>query len=662
MRRYSLFGFRMGRHGLTATVLMAVTGAVAAGAPLAERVETVKAEVLGLLPAVVRATPEQGDAISIHAGVEADGFLIERAELSMAGERLGTHTYDTREARALLDGGWHRLARLPVAATARTLDAKLVGRFAGRDAPVALEYRVALPAGGDATAVLLPVTQEEHIISSEERGSSVGMSLVETRARAGAPRWYRRDPSAPDAAATVLHVARYRVATGQALAAWIALSGVADTAVAQRDDYRLVLAEAGVALDLLDTARAALDGVDGEADPRRRHAVEMALAAALLERDRAAVALARLDRLPPPAEAAARAERDALRGRLLLAVERPDAAVDVLRRAAGHDDDAFATYNLGIAELRAGRIADGLATLRRVGRADRDTDVERYLADRANLLLGQRHLDARDFGAAHRALERIGLAGPYGNRGLLAMGWVALSRPDAVGGTGGRLLDLLPWRQGSDPGAVAVGQMRAALDYWDALAAGDPLDPVVQEGMLGSAYLLGQIGEETRASGRYRDTVAALESALDAIDGDLAAFDHQRFLDTMAATGEPGRMGRDWHARGLPDLRLTDWSTELLAGATFQRDLRTYRDIGVLQTLLSAIDRAGAGDRPQREALRTRLAELRDEQARVVRTRALDHLRDRRERIAAHLARARFALARSVDVGLATGAATQNGR
>lgn len=107
---------------------------------------------------------------------------------------------------------------------------------------------------------------------------------------------------------------------------------------------------------------------------------------------------------------------------------------------------------------------------------------------------------------------------------------------------------------------------------------------------------------------------------------------------------------------------MTDWSTELLAGATFQRDLRTYRDIGVLQTLLSAIDRAGAGDRPQREALRTRLAELRDEQARVVRTRALDHLRDRRERIAAHLARARFALARSVDVGLATGAAVQNGR
>ena len=657
-----MFGFRMCRHGLPAILLMAVTGGVTAGAPLAERVEAVKTEVLGLLPAVVREAPEREDAVSVYAGVEADGFLIERAELSVAGTPLGTHTYDVREARALLDGGWHRLARLPVAATARMLDATLVGRFAGRDAPVALEYRVALPVGGDATAVLLPVTQEEHIISSEERGSSVGMSLVETRARAGAPRWYRPDSSDPDAAATVLHVARYRVATGQALAAWIALSGVADTAIAQRNDYRLVLAAASITLDLLDTARAALDGVDGGADPYRRNAVEMALAEALLERDRAAVALARLDRLPPPTEAATRADRNALRGRLLLAVDRPEAAVEALQRAAGQSDDVFATYNLGIAELRAGRRTDGLATLGRVGRVDRDNDVERYLADRANLLLGQRHLDARDFDAAHRALERIGLAGPYGNRGLLAMGWVALSRPDTAGGPGGRLLNLLPWRQGSDPGAVAMEQMRAALDYWDALAAGDPIDPVVQEGMLGSAYLLGQIGQGTRAADRYRDTVAALEAALDAIDGDLAAFDHQRFLDTMAATGEAGRMGRDWHARGLPDLRLTDWSTELLAGAPFQRDLRTYRDIGVLQTLMAAIERAGAGDRRQREVLSARLAELRDEQAGVVRARALDHLRDRRQRIAAHLVRARFALARSVDVGLATGAAAQNGR
>ncbi|HKM56951.1 MAG TPA: hypothetical protein VJY33_26330, partial [Isosphaeraceae bacterium] len=124
------------------------------------------------------------------------------------------------------------------------------------------------------------------------------------------------------------------------------------------------------------------------------------------------------------------------------------------------DLSGFSTYNLGIALIRDGKETDGRSSLDRAGQIKSDDSVTLAIKDKSNLVLGEKLLTEKKFAAAKDVLDRVRLAGPFSNRGLLGSGWADASRE----------------------------QYQNALVPWTILAGRAATDPSVEEAMLAVPY------------------------------------------------------------------------------------------------------------------------------------------------------------------------------
>ena len=134
------------------------------------------------------------------------------------------------------------------------------------------------------------------------------------------------------------------------------------------------------------------------------------------------------------------AERRLLAANVLMALGRYGEAAAQLQ-AAGRDTTTgrdYARFNLGVALVRAGDVAQGQHCLERVGTMPAGNEEQRALRDRANLALGFALLQQRERGAGRRALSRVRLDGPFTNKALLGLGWAEADakRPERA---------LVPW-------------------------------------------------------------------------------------------------------------------------------------------------------------------------------------------------------------------------
>ena len=85
----------------------------------------------------------------------------------------------------------------------------------------------------------------------------------------------------------------------------------------------------------------------------------------------------------------------------------------------------YARFNLGVALIRSGDVAQGGGTARPDRQRAAADEEQRSLRDRANVALGFAALATKQPEQARSFLERVRLAGPQSNKALLGFGWAA---------------------------------------------------------------------------------------------------------------------------------------------------------------------------------------------------------------------------------------------
>jgi len=259
-------------------------------------------------------------------------------------------------------------------------------------------------------------------------------------------------------------------------------------------------------------------------------------------------------RLTPDLEA----ERMHLLSNILMRQQRFDEAIALLNSWKGRKDQsdwlAYAQYNLGVALVRKGLVAESDPFLTSVGTLESGRRELRSLRDRANLALGYAYLQNNQPDKAKPPLERVRLDGPFSNKALLGVGWA-----DA-----------------------AEGQFQQALTPWMALRDRNLLDSAVQEAYLAIPYAFAKLNANAQAAENYELAIKSFDSETTNLDASIAEINDGTMLDKLLKRDENDHYGWFWQLKELPDAPQSRYLYYLLAGHDFQEGLKNYRDLAYL--------------------------------------------------------------------------------
>ena len=246
-----------------------------------------------------------------------------------------------------------------------------------------------------------------------------------------------------------------------------------------------------------------------------------------------------------------------LQATVLMALNQNREAAQVLEEWQGAPAlAAYAYYNRGIALVRAGDHLQAVPALEQA--VDMPAKGEELLAlrDKARLSLGYAYARVEDYKRARKQLEAVRPQGPFANRALLALGWIAHKQ----------------------------GRSESALVSWMELRGRSPTDPAVLETLLVVPAVHRELDALQTATRDYEAAMAAytselkhLQDARDAVQtGDTVSL----LLQNERAAGE-GAAGQTASGR-------TVYFGPLLASRDFQEMLQGHDD---LQSMLQKIDR-----------------------------------------------------------------------
>ncbi len=221
---------------------------------------------------------------------------------------------------------------------------------------------------------------------------------------------------------------------------------------------------------------------------------------------------------------------------------------------------AYGQFNLGVALVRAGEVARGLALLDAVGQLETQWPELMALRDKANLAIGYAKLQAGEPAAARLALERVRLSGPQSSKALLGAGWA-----DA-----------------------AAKQYEAALAPWQELQGRNLLDAAVQESYLAVPYAYAELGAMAQAVEYYERAIAAYDAERGRIGESINAIRSGELLAAAIKAGGDGREGWFSQLATLPDSPESRYLYHLLAGNEFQEGLKNYRALDAMAENLAA--------------------------------------------------------------------------
>ncbi len=254
-------------------------------------------------------------------------------------------------------------------------------------------------------------------------------------------------------------------------------------------------------------------------------------------------------------------ELQTLRANLLMAREKYAEAAESLAELADDDDENqawFARFNLGVALVRAGQVKEGEGLLDRVGRLRSGDEYLKALRDRANLALGYGVLK-QDPKRARRYLRRVRLNGPFSNKALLGMGWVALEQQ----------------------------QYKQALLPWTELSRRERVDAAVFESLLAKGYAEERLQAYPQAMHSYGEAIDIYQQELTALDATRAAVSQGRLWDDLLKQVDGSEMGWFWEAELLPDTPEARYLPALMAGHGFHEAIKNLRDLNFLRGKLA---------------------------------------------------------------------------
>ena len=147
---------------------------------------------------------------------------------------------------------------------------------------------------------------------------------------------------------------------------------------------------------------------------------------------------------------------------------------------------AYAHYNRGIALVRAGDYQQVTAALEMAVEMPARGEELLALRDKARLALGYSFAREEDYKRARKQLQAVRQQGPFANRALLALGWIAYKQ----------------------------GHSKSALISWTELRGRSPTDPAVLETLLVVPAVHRELEAMQMASRDYEAAMAAYNSEL----------------------------------------------------------------------------------------------------------------------------------------------------
>jgi hypothetical protein len=249
------------------------------------------------------------------------------------------------------------------------------------------------------------------------------------------------------------------------------------------------------------------------------------------------------------------AERYMLLAQLMLRQGRYDDAIAALSAWHGAPDwTAYAQFNLGVALVRKGRLADAIPHLDQVGRMETSSEELLALRDKANLALGFALLQAERAAEARPILERVRLDGPYSSKALLGVGWAD----------------------------SALGEFKRALVPWLALRKRSLLDSAVQESYLTVPYAYNQLGAGGQAAEAYNSAIESFDAESKRIDDSIEQIRGGKLLDRLLTDDKKDTLTWYWQLKTLPDAPESRYLYQLLASNEFQEGLKNYRELNFM--------------------------------------------------------------------------------
>ncbi|HEY6837422.1 MAG TPA: tetratricopeptide repeat protein [Geobacteraceae bacterium] len=314
----------------------------------------------------------------------------------------------------------------------------------------------------------------------------------------------------------------------------------------------------------LRAGRAITAVIEGNVDEPVRNDAIYRLARLYFQKAQPEDALHALERMRGTVPATIRDDVAFLRGEIFLANGRfPEAARIFKDLQGGKGVAGFAGYNLGIAQLKEGKVPDGRESLDRTGQLVSESPATLAIKDKSNLVLGYKLLDDNAGEQAKLVLDRVRLSGPFSNRALLGSGWADASR----------------------------GLYERALVPWSILAEREVTDPAVQEVLLAVPYAYGKLNVYGKAALLYGKALDAFGKEVDKLGASITSVKEGKFLQALAR-GEL-KLDADWvvKLRSLPQAPETYYLLELMASHEFQESLKNYLDLNELQMKLNGWER-----------------------------------------------------------------------
>jgi hypothetical protein len=301
--------------------------------------------------------------------------------------------------------------------------------------------------------------------------------------------------------------------------------------------------------------------IEGDVEEPVRNEALFRLARIYFQKDQPVNARYAVERITGAVPPEIRDDLDFLRAQILMANDRFVEAARILRdlrEAKGLE--GFATYNLGIALIKDGKELEGRQYLDRTGQINSTDVLALAIKDKANLVLGSKLLEEKDFEGAKRVLDRVRLEGPFSNRALLGSGWADAFR----------------------------GRFERALVPWSTLAVREVTDASVQEAMLAVPYAYGKLNVNGKAALAYGGGLEKFSAELDKLESSIESIREGHFL--RALVQEELKQDAHWvvKLRNLPQTPETYYLLDLMASHDFQESLKNYLDLERLRKKLEA--------------------------------------------------------------------------
>jgi hypothetical protein len=299
--------------------------------------------------------------------------------------------------------------------------------------------------------------------------------------------------------------------------------------------------------------------IEGNVEEPVRNEAIFRLAQIYFQKDQTVNAQYAVERVSEAVQPEIRDDLDFLRAQILMANGRFSEAAGILK---GLQDakglEGFTTYNLGIALIKDGKELEGRRYLDRTGQINSNDELTLAIKDKANLVLGSKMLEEKNYDGAKQVLDRVRLNGPFSNRALLGSGWA-----DAF-----------------------QGNFERALVPWSILVMREATDASVQEAMLAVPYAYGKLNVYSKAALMYGNALEKLGAEVDKLDASIKSIREGYFLQALVR--EELKQDADWvvKLRKLPQTPETYYLLELMASHNFQESLKNYLDLEQLRKKL----------------------------------------------------------------------------